>query len=407
MYDYLIVGAGLFGASFARQATDAGKKCLLIERRNHIGGNCHTEEREGIHVHVYGPHIFHCSDETIWRFVNRFARFNNFRNQPISITGGKVYSLPFNMYTFNHMWGVKTPEEAMRKIASQQLDLKGRAPQNLEEQALSQVGTDIYETLIRGYTTKQWQRDPKDLPASIIKRLPLRFTWDNNYFNDPYQGIPEEGYAAMFRNMLDGIDLQLDTDYLAERTSWNAKAKRIVFTGRIDDYFERCFGELKYRTLDFETWTENTENYQGNAVINYGDLDVPWTRIIEHKHFTPGHKSRKSIVTKEIPAPWADGKEPYYPVSDEANTERYKKYRERAEKERNVLFGGRLAEYRYYDMHQVIGSAFMCWQRETRKLVVGYQNDDYPEARNILSVNANRVFFQKIRNLPLPVFGQE
>jgi UDP-galactopyranose mutase len=326
MYDYLIVGAGLFGATFARLAADGGKKCLVIDQRGHVAGNCHTQEREGIHVHVYGPHIFHCSDEGIWRFVHRFARFNNFRNQPISISGGKVYSLPFNMYTFNHMWGVTTPQEARRKIASQRLDLKGREPKNLEEQALSQVGTDIYEKLIRGYTAKQWRRDPKDLPASIIKRLPVRFTWDNNYFNDRYQGVPEEGYTAMFENMLNGIDVQLDADYLADRPGWNAKARTVVFTGRIDDYFDRRFGELEYRTLDFETWTEDTDNYQGNAVINYGDRDVPWTRIIEHKHFTPGHEGRKTLVTKEIPAVWADGKVPCYPVGDEANTERYKKY---------------------------------------------------------------------------------
>lgn len=358
MYDYLIVGAGMFGSTFARLAADDGKTCLIIDKREHIAGNCHTEEKEGIQVHVYGPHIFHCNDERIWSFVNRFARFNNFRNQPISVSDGKVYSLPFNMYTFNHMWGVKTPQEAKEKIASQKLDLQGREPRNLEEQALSQVGTDIYEKLIRGYTAKQWMRDPKDLPASIIKRLPVRLTWDNNYFNDKYQGVPEDGYTAMFENMLEGIEVKLGVDYLADRKAWNAKAKTVVFTGKIDDYFDCKFGELEYRTLDFETWVEDTDNYQGNAVVNYGDSDVAWTRIIEHKHFAPGNKSEKTVVTKEIPATWANGKVPYYPVGDEVNSDRYAKYRELAEKEDKVVFGGRLSEYKYYDMHQVIGSAF-------------------------------------------------
>lgn len=358
MYDYLIVGAGMFGSTFARLATDDGKTCLIIDKRDHVAGNCYTEEREGIQVHVYGPHIFHCNDERIWSFVNRFARFNNFRNQPISVSDGKVYSLPFNMYTFNHMWGVKTPQEAKEKIESQKLDLQGREPSNLEEQALSQVGTDIYEKLIRGYTAKQWKRDPKDLPASIIKRLPVRLTWDNNYFNDKYQGVPEDGYTVMFENMLEGIEVKLGVDYFADRDAWNAKAKTVVFTGKIDDYFDCRFGELEYRTLDFETWVEDTENYQGNAVVNYGDSDVAWTRIIEHKHFAPGNKSAKTVVTKEIPAPWSNGKVPYYPVGDEINSGRYAKYRELAEKEDKVVFGGRLSEYKYYDMHQVIGSAF-------------------------------------------------
>lgn len=358
MYDYLIVGAGMFGATFARLATDDGKKCLVIDKREHVAGNCYTKEQEGIQVHVYGPHIFHCNDERIWNFVNRFARFNNFRNQPISISEGKVYSLPFNMYTFNHMWGVTTPQAAMQKIASQKLELHGREPQNLEEQALAQVGTDIYEKLIRGYTAKQWQRDPKDLPASIIKRLPVRLTWDNNYFNDTYQGIPEDGYTVMFENMLKGVEVQLGVDYLSDQKAWNEKAKAVVFTGKIDEYFDYIFDELEYRTLDFDTWVEDTDNYQGNAVVNYGDPSIPWTRIIEHKHFAPGNKSPKSVVTKEIPATWNKGKIPYYPIGDEINTSRYVKYRELAEKENKVIFGGRLSEYKYYDMHQVIGSAF-------------------------------------------------
>ncbi|WP_175815343.1 UDP-galactopyranose mutase [Burkholderia diffusa] len=357
MYDYLIVGAGMFGSVFARLATDDGKKCLVIDKRDHIAGNCYTEKQEGIHVHKYGPHIFHCNDEGIWNFVNRFAKFNNFRNQPISISGGKAYSLPFSMYTFNHMWGVTTPQAAREVIASQKLDLKGEEPKNLEEQALSLVGVDIYEKLIRDYTAKQWKSDPRDLPASIIKRLPVRFTWDNNYFNDKYQGIPEGGYTALFENMLEGIDVQTGVDYLNDRDVWNAKAKNIVFTGKIDEYFGYRFGELKYRTLDFETWVEDMENYQGNAVVNYADANVPWTRIIEHKHFNPEIKTEVSVVTKEIPADWNSGKVPYYPINDDVNSLIFDKYRDLASAEENVIFGGRLAEYKYYDMHQVIGSA--------------------------------------------------
>jgi len=362
MYDFLIVGSGMFGSTFARLATDDGKTCLVIDKRNHIAGNCYTRKQDGIHIHEYGPHIFHCNDERTWEFVNRFTRFNNFRNQPISVSGGKIYSLPFNMYTFNHMWGVITPEEAMRIINSQKLDLHGREPRNLEEQALSQVGTDIYEKLIRGYTIKQWKRDPKDLPSSIIKRLPIRLTWDNNYFNDRYQGIPENGYTAMFERMLDGVDLQLDADYLTDKDLWNKKAKTVVFTGRIDDYFGRIFGELEYRTLDFETWIEPRDNYQGNAVVNYADLDVPWTRIIEHKYFTPGNNSSRTVITKELPGDWASEKIPYYPIADDLNNERFLNYRKLAEQEHGVIFGGRLAEYKYYDMHQVIGSAFSCYK---------------------------------------------
>jgi UDP-galactopyranose mutase len=357
MYDYLIVGAGMFGSVFARLATDDGKRCLVIDKRDHIAGNCYTEQKEGIHVHTYGPHIFHCNDDAIWEFVNRFARFNSFRNQPISISDGKAYSLPFSMYTFNHMWGVTTPEQAREKIASQKLDLQGREPKNLEEQALSLVGVDIYEKLIRDYTTKQWKAEPKDLPASIIKRLPVRFTWDNNYFNDKYQGVPEGGYTAMFESMLDGIDVEVGVDYLKNREEWNKKARNVVFTGKIDEYFDYQFGELQYRTLEFETWVEDVDNYQGNAVVNYADLDVPWTRMIEHKHFNPEIKTEKTVVTREIPTEWTSGKVPYYPINDEANSSTYEKYRDLSESESDVIFGGRLSEYRYYDMHQVIGSA--------------------------------------------------
>ncbi|RMX04041.1 UDP-galactopyranose mutase [Corticibacter populi] len=355
-YDYLIVGAGVFGSTFARLATDAGKRCLVIDKRPHVAGNCYTENQHGINVHVFGPHIFHCNDENIWNFVNRFAKFNNFRNSPIAFHGGKAYSLPFSMYTFNQMWGVLTPEEAQAKIESQRLKLD-REPANLEEQALILVGPDIYETLIRDYTRKQWQKDPKDLPASIIKRLPVRLTWDNNYFNDKYQGIPIGGYTALFQNMLDGIDVELSVDYLADIDHWNAKAKQVVFTGKIDEYYGFRFGELEYRSLRFDTEVIETSNYQGNAVINYTEANVPWTRIIEHKHFENDLKTPVSVVTKEIPDTWSRNKTPYYPIGDARNMAIFKQYEALAEAESNLIFGGRLAEYQYYDMHQVIGSA--------------------------------------------------
>lgn len=357
MYDYLIVGAGVFGSTFARLATDSGKKCLVIDKRDHVAGNCYTKNQNDINVHVFGPHIFHCNDESIWNFVNRFAKFNNFRNSPIAFHGGKAYSLPFSMYTFNQMWGVLTPEEALAKIESQRLKLN-REPANLEEQALTLVGSDIYEKLIRDYTRKQWQKDPKDLPASIIKRLPVRLTWDNNYFNDKYQGIPVGGYTALFQNMLDGIDVELGVDYLADRDAWDSKATNVVFTGKIDEYYGFQFGELEYRALRFETEVLETSNYQGNAVINYTEANVPWTRIIEHKHFEGGGNNPVTVVTREIPDTWSREKTPYYPVGDTVNSELYLKYEALADKEKKVIFGGRLAEYKYFDMHQVIGSAF-------------------------------------------------
>lgn len=363
MYDYLIVGAGMFGSTFARLATDAGKKCLIIDKRNHIAGNCFTEETHGIHQHIYGPHIFHTNDEDIWNFVNRFAKFNNFVNRPIAINNGKAFSLPFSMYTFNAMWGVTTPQEALNKIDEQRLKLD-REPENLEEQALSLVGTDIYNTLIRDYTKKQWKKDPKDLPASIIKRLPVRLTWDNNYFFDKYQGIPVGGYTAMFENILSDIEVKLNVDYFAEREYWNSLAEKIVFTGKIDEFYEFQFGELEYRSLKFETEIFDQENYQGNAVINFNSADVPWTRVIEHKHFDDTKSDKlKTIVTKEIPDDWDRNKTAYYPIGDNINMEIFKKYRELANKENNVIFGGRLAEYRYYDMHQVIGSAISKFER--------------------------------------------
>lgn len=356
MYDYLIVGAGMFGATFARLATDAGKRCLVIDKRAHIAGNCYTEEAEGIHIHTYGPHIFHCNDTEIWSFVNRFAAFNNFRNAPIAMHGGKAYSLPFNMYTFNQIWGVTTPDEALAKIESQRLKLN-REPANLEEQALTLVGKDIYETLIRDYTWKQWQKDPKELPASIIRRLPLRFTWDNNYFNDRYQGIPVGGYTAMFQRMLESIEVRLNVDYLSDRAGLDAVARQTVFTGRIDEFYDYRHGELEYRTLRFDSEWLDVENHQGNAVVNYTEAEVPWTRIVEHKHFEPGNISPRTFVTREIPDSWQRDKVPYYPIGDASNMGIFRQYEALAEQEQRVSFGGRLAEYRYYDMHQVIGSA--------------------------------------------------
>lgn len=362
MYDYLIVGAGMFGATFARLAKDAGKKCIVIDKRSHIAGNCYTECVEGIHVHTYGPHIFHCNDVEIWEFINRFAKFNNFRNSPIAMHNGKVYSLPFSMYTFNQMWGITTPEEAKAKVDAQRLKL-GREPANLEEQALSLVGHDIYETLIRDYTRKQWQKDPKDLPASIIKRLPVRFTWDNNYFNDLYQGIPIGGYTQLFNRMLDGIEVRTNCDYLSDREHWNSIANKVVFTGKIDEFYNYQFGELEYRTLKFENQIVATENYQGNAVVNYTEASVPWTRIIEHKHFEPATASEVTYITREIPDKWSKEKVPYYPIGDEVNMAIWKKYSSLAQQESNTIFGGRLAEYRYYDMHQVIASAMSTFTR--------------------------------------------
>lgn len=364
MFDYLIVGAGMFGATFARLATDAGKKCLVIDKRDHIAGNCFSKEIHGIHQHIYGPHIFHTNDEKIWSFVQRFAQFNNFVNRPIALNFGKAFSLPFSMYTFNAMWGVTTPEQAMQKIESQRLKLN-REPANLEEQALSLVGTDIYETLIRDYTKKQWKKDPKDLPASIIKRLPVRLTWDNNYFFDKYQGIPVGGYTAMFEKMFEGIEVRTGVDYFENRDDWNALANKVVFTGKIDEFYNFKFGELEYRSLKFETEILDTDNYQGNAVINYNSADVPWTRMIEHKHFDDSSAEKnKTIVTKEIPDEWDRDKTAYYPIGDQENTEVFHQYRELAKQDPKVVFGGRLAEYRYYDMHQVIGSAMAKFAKE-------------------------------------------
>ena len=353
MYDYLMVGAGLFGAVFAREAADRGKKVLVIDRRNHIGGNVHTRLVEGIWVHHYGAHIFHTNSKKVWDYVNRFAEFNRFTNAPIANYKGRIYSLPFNMYTFNKMWGVVTPREAKERIAREREEAGIGEPKNLEEQAISLVGREIYETLIKGYTKKQWGRDCRELPAFIIKRLPVRFTYDNNYFNALYQGIPVNGYTAMVENMLSGIEVRLETDYLKEKEAFDALAKKIVYTGAIDEYFGYRLGALAYRKVRFEEEILPIENFQGNAAVNYTDEETPYTRIIEHKHFTFAN-TPKTVISREYSAEWKPGEEPYYPVNDEKNSDLYRSYRKLADECRDVIFGGRLGEYRYYDMDAVI-----------------------------------------------------
>ena len=359
-YDYLIVGAGLYGAVFAQQAKQNGKKVLLIDRRPHIAGNVYTEKIEDINVHKYGAHIFHTNNKEVWEYVNRFADFNRFTNSPVANYKGELYSLPFNMYTFNKMWGVVTPEEAAAKIEEQRKEAGIDEPQNLEEQAISLVGRDIFEKLVKGYTEKQWGRDCKDLPAFIIKRLPVRFTFDNNYFNALYQGIPIGGYTAMVERMLEGIEVRLDTDYLENREEWNAMAEKVIYTGAIDEYFGYQLGALEYRSVRFETEVLDMPNYQGNAAVNYTDRETPWTRIIEHKWFEFGTQP-KTVISREYSSEWKLGDEPYYPVNDKKNEQMYKQYKELAEKESQVVFGGRLGEYKYYDMDAVIASALdMC-----------------------------------------------
>ncbi len=361
-YDYLIVGAGLFGAVFAREATDAGKRCLVIDRRAHVAGNVYCEEIEGIQVHRYGAHIFHTDDTAVWQYVQRFAEFNRYTNSPIANYHGEIYNMPFNMNTFHALWGVVTPQQAQEKIEQQR---RGAAeqPRNLEEQAIRLVGTDIYEKLIRGYTEKQWGRACSELPAFIIRRLPVRFTYDNNYFNSRYQGIPIEGYTAMVERMLAGIEVRLETDFIKERETLAALAARVVYTGPIDAYFDFCFGPLEYRSLRFETEVLDTPNFQGNAVVNYTDRETPFTRIIEHKHFAFGQQE-KTVVTREYSAEWTPGTEPYYPINDERNQALYERYRALAEQEAGVRFGGRLGEYRYYDMDKVIASALAAAKEE-------------------------------------------
>lgn len=356
MYDYLIVGAGLYGAVFAREMTDRGHKCLVVDKRNHIAGNVYTAQLEGINVHTYGAHIFHTSNKKVWDYVNRFADFNRYTNSPVANFKGEIYNLPFNMNTFNKMWGVITPEEAKAKIEAQRSAAKIENPKNLEEQAINLIGTDIYEKLVKYYTQKQWGRPCDELPAFIIKRLPVRFIYDNNYFNDLYQGIAIGGYTKMVENMLDGIEIQLGVDYLKDKTSLDEKAQRIVYTGPVDAYFDYSLGYLQYRSVRFETEVLDEENYQGNAVVNYTDGETPYTRIIEHKHFEFGTQP-KTVISKEYSAEWKPGDEPYYPVNDDKNGELYAKYKEKADKTPNVIFGGRLGEYKYYDMDKVILSA--------------------------------------------------
>lgn len=355
-YDYLIVGAGLFGAVFAHEAKKVGKRCLIVEKRPHVAGNIYTENIEGINVHCYGAHIFHTSNKYIWEYVNQFAEFNNFVNSPLANHKGKLYNLPFNMNTFYRMWGVKTPAEAEAMIQKQRVDALIEVPKNLEEQAISLVGKDIYEILIKGYTEKQWGRECKDLPASIIRRLPVRLTYDNNYFNDRYQGIPIGGYTALIEKMLEGVDIRLNTDYLESREELDQLADKVVFTGPIDAYFGYKLGALNYRSVRFETEILEESNYQGVAVVNYTERDIPYTRIIEHKHFEYG-KQDKTVISKEYPSEWKLGEEPYYPVNDAENTALYEQYRKLAQQQINVIFGGRLGSYKYYDMDKVVAEA--------------------------------------------------
>ncbi len=361
-YDYLVVGAGLYGAVFARQAVDAGKTVLVIDKRPNIAGNVYTEDIEGIHVHKYGAHIFHTNNVQVWNYITRFAEFNRFTNSPVANYHGELYSLPFNMYTFNRMWGVVTPEEAAAKIEEQRREAGITEPKNLEEQAISLVGTDIYEKLIKGYTEKQWGRPCTELPSFIIRRLPVRLTFDNNYFNALYQGIPMGGYTKLVENLLKDIPVELEKDYLKEKASYDAMADRIIYTGPIDAYFDYSLGTLEYRSVRFENELLDIPNFQGNSAVNYTDRETPWTRIIEHKWFEFGKDDQgndlpKTVISREYSSEWKPGDEPYYPVNDEKNGALYQSYRELAEKETKIIFGGRLGEYKYYDMDAVIASA--------------------------------------------------
>lgn len=364
-YDYLIVGSGLYGATFAHLATKQGKHCLVIDKRSHLGGNLYCENIEGINVHKYGAHIFHTSNKQVWDFVNSIVEFNRYTNSPIANYKGKLYNLPFNMDTFYQMWGVTTPAEAIAKIEEQKAEVTARMrndgvtiPRNLEEQAQMLIGKDIYERLIKGYTEKQWGRKCTELPAFIIKRLPVRLVFDNNYFNDKYQGIPIGGYNKLIEGLLDGIETKIEVDFFANRSYWEGLANKIVFTGKIDEYYNYRFGKLEYRTVRFEEEIQDMPNYQGNAVVNYTDREIPYTRIIEHKHFEmfgqDVYSCPKTIISKEYSTEWKDGMEPYYPVNDKRNNSLYQQYKELADKEEKVIFGGRLAEYKYYDMHQIV-----------------------------------------------------
>lgn len=368
MYDYLVVGAGLFGAVFAQQAKAAGKSVLVIDKRANVAGNVYTEKVEGINFHKYGAHIFHTNNTEVWNYITRFATFNRFTNSPVANYKGELYSLPFNMYTFNKMWGVITPEEAAEKIEEQKKEITGE-PKNLEEQAISLVGRDIYEKLIKGYTEKQWGRDCKELPTFIIKRLPVRLTFDNNYFNALYQGIPVGGYTKMVERILDGIEVRLNEDYLVKKNEYDSMAKKIIYTGAIDAYFDYCLGNLEYRSVRFENEILDKANFQGNAAVNYTDRETPWTRIIEHKWFEfgkdeEGNDLSKTIISREYSSEWKPGDEPYYPVNDEKNGNLYAEYKKLSEKEEKVIFGGRLGEYKYYDMDAVIASALEVSKKE-------------------------------------------
>ena len=369
-YDYLIVGAGLFGAVFAREATDAGRTCLVVDKRSHIAGNVYTENVEGINVHRYGAHIFHTNNKAVWDYVNRFATFNRYTNSPVANYKGELYNLPFNMNTFNKMWGVVTPAQAQAKIEEQRAAHFTPEPKNLEDQAINLVGTDIYEKLVKHYTEKQWGRPCVELPAFIIKRLPVRFTYDNNYFNALYQGIPQGGYTRMVANLLDGIEVRLGVNYLADKAELDAVADRVIYTGPIDAYFDYSLGALQYRSVRFETETLDCPNYQGNAVINYTDAQTPYTRIIEHKHFEFGstEPGTKTVISREYSAEWQPGDEPYYPVNDEKNSALYAGYKALADAEPHVVFGGRLGEYKYYDMDKVIESALRCVEIQLDKI---------------------------------------
>lgn len=365
-YDFLIVGAGLFGAVFAYEATKAGKKCLVIDKRNHIGGNVYTESIEDINVHKYGAHIFHTSDKEIWDYMNSFVEFNRYTNSPVARYKDELYNLPFNMNTFHALWGVKTPAEAKAMIEKQKKEAalpEGKEPSNMTEQAIQLVGKDIYEKLVKGYTAKQWGRPAEELPPFIIKRLPVRFTYDNNYFNDKYQGIPIGGYTKIIEKMLAGSEVITGVNYFDNKADWDMKASKIVFTGMIDEYFDYCYGPLEYRSLRFETEVLDEDNFQGNAVVNYTEYEIPYTRIIEHKHFEFGTQE-KTVITREYPATWSKGDEPYYPMNDEKNNELFVKYQEKAKEESSVIFGGRLGEYKYYDMHQVVKRALEVVSKE-------------------------------------------
>lgn len=368
-YDYLVVGAGLYGAVFAQKAKEAGKTVLVIDKRPNIAGNVYTEEMEGIHVHIYGAHIFHTNNKMVWEYITKFANFNRFTNSPVANYKGELYSLPFNMYTFNKMWGVVTPEEAAAKIEEQKNSVGITEPKNLEEQAISLVGTDIYEKLVKGYTEKQWGRPCHELPAFIIKRLPVRLTFDNNYFNALYQGIPEGGYTKMVANLLDGVEIKLGVDYLENKEEYDAMAEKVVYTGAIDAYFDYQLGALEYRSVRFDTEVLDMPNFQGNAAVNYTDAETPYTRIIEHKWFefgkdAAGNDLPKTVISREYSSEWKVGDEPYYPVNDEKNGALYAQYKVLADKEPNIIFGGRLGEYKYYDMDAVIASALSMAERE-------------------------------------------